>query len=351
MKKILLLTVFACMALLVACSGGANETPITPGVWETDELFVNESIGLQFQVPRGWEGGMDAEEVLASAGDGLQFLQDYSDLPIEEMQELLEDVQLIDMIVLHPMTGSTVQIELQRLPAVVRGVDEDEFFDDAVEGLADTLGIDVTRIPGTRTIGGEVFHGAQAEVEILPGISMGMRMYFRLDGRNFITIGVTQIGDVVDIDDILTFFNEPGADLIYQPAPPALTHEDFVGTWVWNVDEDYTITFNADGTGSRGYFVETVEDLMGIILDELGQAFIDEVLSQMSEEEFFELMILELYEPFEWEYADGHLFLDFEHESNLKGFFHEDWAPTIEGNLLIIESLDFQEFNFVYIKQ
>ena len=76
--------------------------------------------------------------------------------------------------------------------------------------------------------------------------------------------------------------------------------EELFGTWDWDEDDTFTLTFNPDGTGIRDWAGEP--------------------------------------EDFEWVTIGHYLFIDFEH-----------WAFFVEDGVLIIESQQVPELYFIYI--
>lgn len=350
MKKLLgILTICAMSIVLIACA--SNDVVPEAGVWQEDDLFVNESLGLQFQLPRGWQG-LSGDELVEVLGHGAAIL---SELNVDEMDNLLETMEenpVHDMFVVHPSTGSTIQLMFQRLPRAASRYTSEEALEAMIEDVERELpGLSMQMQPGSVRIGEQEFYTAIGSFEIMPGFEMAMQKFLRLDGRNATVIGITQMGDVVNIEEILTFFNVPGAERIYIPEPDVVEAADLVGTWVWNLGDDYVYTFYADGTGVRGPVINSLDEIMDIVIDAFGQRLVNEMLEEFGEDEFFEIMLLEMgVEPFEWEIANEVLYLDFEFVA-LFGVANEEWTAIIEDDLLTITSRQAPDLTFSYIRQ
>jgi len=359
MKKLVTMMGLLVTAVVLTACGSDDDVAPESGGWN-DDLFVNESLGFQFQLPRGWNSvyGDDLAEALGMGATLLSEME--SELPVDEILEAMEDGPIHDMFAVDPFTGATAQVMFQRLPRAARRYSSEEALDSIIEAMEEEMpGVEATIRSGSTTIGNYEYYSADIVVEAIPGVEMLMQKYLRLEGRNAIIIAFTSVGDVsVDFDEILYFFNEPGAPRIEIEELATVEESDLIGTWVWNMDEDYVVTFNADGTGIRGYVIESLDDIMDELVGELGQALIDEIIADIGEEEFLELMMEELEsqlggpvtEEFEWEIANDILYIDLESVGTF-GVANEEWEATIDGDVLSIESLQAPDLRFSYIRQ
>jgi hypothetical protein len=175
-------------------------------------------------------------------------------------------------------------------------------------------------------------------------MEMSMRMYLHLEGRNASVIMLaSMMGD--DLEDILSFFNEPGAARIEIEQPESAEESDLVGTWAWNMDEGYLLIFNEDGTGVRGNVIDSIDDIMAELIDEIDQADLDAFLDEFGEDALLE----SLMEEFKWEISNDILFIDLPSVGSF-GVANEEWDAFIEDDMLTIESRQ-ASGGFSYIRQ
>jgi len=106
-KKILIpIALFLMAALLfVACGGGAGQAP-ERGSWD-GVTYTNESLGLRFHLPEGWEVSTDAQ--LAAR------MRQAADVFDDMSLELIETHSFIDMHAESIATHVSVQINYERL--------------------------------------------------------------------------------------------------------------------------------------------------------------------------------------------------------------------------------------------
>ena len=336
--------------VLTACGLVLSDAAPEPGVWQ-DDIFVNESLGLQFQLPRGWES-LTGAELVEVLGHGANILSELNDTEVADIFDVMEENPIHDMFVIHAATGSTIQLMFQRLPRAAGRYTSQDILEIMIEDMEDEMPGLVMNIQSESVrIGEQDFYTAIGSFEIMPGFEMEAQKFLRLDGRTATVIAITQMGDVVNIEETLTFFNVPGADRIYIPEPAAIEESDLVGTWAWNLDAEYTYRFYADGTGRRGYIIDSLDEVMDELVADLGQRFVDQMLESMGEDEFFELLLEELgVEAFEWEILNEVLYLDFEFVA-LFGVAHEEWIATIDGNVLTLVSRQADDLIYSYIRQ
>ena len=316
MKKLkIAIILIGCIIFATSCGaiGGGNQADDypRPGSWVGD-MFVNEWLGVQFQLPAGWDapGPRQLEEIL---GMGAIVLE-HADMEIsEEVLEAMEGGAAHDMYAINFVTGSTAQIMFERLPRSARNVDIASEIDDMIEELKRELPISEATVRSNTVFIGEVeFHVMDAVLDMM-GMTLYMSQYVNLEGRNLrmITIGST---DRDEIEHIWGYFNVVGADPIESVAPEfdipdidlTLAEEDFIGIWDWDMGMDYEYEFFEDGTGIRG--------MPGVL------------------------------EEFTWTLVDGELHLRL-------GGMMELWVPTIEGDVLTITSLQIEGMTYSYIRR
>jgi len=343
MKKLLTMMVmlFAVVSL-TAC--GSNDAIPEAGVWN-DDIFVNESLGLQFQLPRGWQS-VEGEDLVQIAGAGAALL---SDIEIDEVLEQMERNPIHDLYAANFFTGSSVQIMFQRLPRSARNYSSEQALESLIEAV-DEMGTVTANIrPGATRIGNYEFYSSDVVMSV-PGIGeMFMQYHLRLEGRNMIVILLGSM-NADEFEDMLYFFNEPGADRIELGAANLAEASDLIGTWAWNMDPDYLLIFNPDGTGVRGYPVDSLDDIIDYLIEEFGQAFVDEWIDELGEDGLLEAMLEEMVEEFEWEIFDNVLYIDFEFIASF-GVANEEWEASIDGDTLYIESLQAPGMVYSYIRQ
>ena len=348
MKKLLIIVTMLFTVSLAAC-GDSDAVP-EPGVWNED-IFVNESLGIQFQLPGGWES-VEGEELVELLGVGADFLSAIdSDLANDEILEAMEENPLHDMYAMNRFTGSTVQVMFQRLPRAARRYSSEEALEFFIETMEEEMGsFNLSMRSGNTTIGKYEFYSAEGVLELMPGFEIQVLMFLRLEGRN---ASIISLGSMMDneFDDILYYFNEPGTARIEIEGPDVAEASDLIGRWAWNLDEDYIYIFNEDGSGVRGYADVSIEDVIEALITELGEDMVDDLLDQFSEEELLEMTMEELVvEEFKWEIVDGVLYLDFAEIASL-GLANEEWDAVIDGNMLIIESRQAPGLAYTYIRQ
>jgi len=334
MKKLLTLVVVTSVLILTAC--GVDDVAPTAGVF-TDNVYINESVGLQFQLPRGWDF-LNEQEIADATGIGAEVLSALgSDFTNNDVLNRMEESPLHDMMATNHFDGTNVQVMFQRLPRSARNASTQEELEKALEEFEDSgLNMVSTMNPGQTRIGSYDFYSANLEIEFFPGFYMAVRMFLRLDGRNMTMVNVTALNQSM-IDDILNYFGYPGATLIEIPELESAAASDLIGAWVWNMDEDYQLIFNADRTGIRGYIIDSIDELIDLLAEELDEEMIYEFIDEFGVDDLWELFA-ELWEEFEWELVDGVLYLDFEYFSSFGGF-HEEWIATIDDDVLSIENI------------
>jgi len=354
MKKILpVLSILTVLTLFLVGCGGNDEAPVA-GTWN-DGVFVNESLGLQFQLPRGWDP-LVGDEIANLLGAGAFVLDQMDGVSTADLLEEMERNPLHDMVAMDMSSGSMVQIMYQRLPRSASRYTSERALQEIIgDDAATAFGMELTPLSSSVYIGENAFYGATGTMDVM-GLQISLSLFVNLQGRNATVIMMSDMGIFEDLDEMLVFFNTPGAELIYQPEPAAVEAADLLGVWAWNVDNEYVLIFNADGTGARGYVIIDEEAFLDDLEEELGtdvfDALVDEVggvrnLLELMIEEFEELG---MSESFEWELANGVLHIDFETVGSF-GLANEEWIATIDGNRLDIESRQVPGVSYSYIRQ
>ena len=294
--------------------GGNNQTDDNPrpGSWVAGDMFVNEWLGVQFQLPAGWDapGPRQLEELL---GMGAIVLE-HADMEIsEEILEAMEGGAVHDMYAINFISGSTAQIMFERLPRNARNVDMESEIEKLAEEMKRELPVSEATVRSNTVFIGEVeFYVIDAVLDMM-GMSLYMSTYVNQEGRNLRMIAIGSLNRE-EIEHIWGYFNVVGADRIESVAPEfeipevnlSLVEEDFIGIWDWDMGMDYEYEFFDDGTGIRG--------MPGLL------------------------------EEFTWALVDGELHLRI-------GGMMELWVPAIDGDVLTITSLQIEGMSYSYIRR
>ena len=292
MKKRIVAILLALMLVVSLAACGTVTTP-TRGAWD-EHVFTSEYLGLRFVLPLNWAVTSDAE-IAAAMGIAADFMGDAG-------VEIPDDLdQFHDMVANNLMTGSSVQIMFERHGGLLGLFTPSR--SDVIEGMTETLaeigGRVTADIPGTTRIGAYDWYSFDAELDMM-GMTIPSRQFFSIHEGYIRFISITIMDDSETVEDILANFI--GLDDPIPEPPQPERAEALFGTWAWDMDDDYTYLFNADGTGIRGFSGDL--------------------------------------EPFEWSTEGDHLMIGF-----------ESWTFTIEGDVLTIDSLDITGVTWSYIRQ
>ena len=297
-RKVLAVLLVTMLVLGLAACGGRT-TMVTPirGEWD-DHVFTSESLGLRFVLPANWMALSDAEIAqmrgLAAGAMGAAGV------------EIPEDAagEIPDMQAVNPLTGSNIQINFYR-GGRGRAPSRDQAIELMTEGFDELGGMDIRVIdtPGTTRIGAYDWYSFGTEIEMM-GISASGYNFFNIYGGYLRVIIITVMTDFETLEDFLPQFI--GLDDPIPEPPAAERAEALVGTWAWDVSEEFTYELNADGTGIRGIPGNT--------------------------------------EEFEW-HTEGndHLIMDL-------GFQVESWTFTITDDVLTIDSRQVPGTTWSYIR-
>lgn len=250
-KLFTLLMVLVAVLALSACSFLENARVTVPerGVWNGD-VFESEHLGLRFILPNSWEMATDAEiALLANA--------------MAPLAELGND-DFTDMMAVNHITGGTVRIMYERLRG--RFTTMDSFLQTTAEHL-EGIGVSVN-LDFSDTVRIGLYDWYVIGTEFRAG---GMTTF----SRQFITVQDGYIKYIVinyydheseDVETMLTFFSN-----LSSAAPQPQLASELVGNWLWDEDYSYIYNFNADGTGSRGFLWDDIENFNWRIINVPGE--------------------------------------------------------------------------------
>ena len=204
----IILLVFA----IAACGNDEEEEILNPsrGIWE-DDTFTSEYLGLEFELPTGWEM-LDDKDIAEFLGVVFNDAAPAMGVEIpDEVLEALEDEQFHDMYAIHPFSGSNVQIIFERSPLAML-ISEEDYFEtliEQLEGMAN-MGMefgDFEIASDTTTIGNYEWESLSTEIVLGAGIEMQSHTFVNIQGPNIRAIVITiGLGDET-VDDILDAFS------------------------------------------------------------------------------------------------------------------------------------------------
>ena len=161
---------------LTACGGGAS---VDSGYW-TRNTYANESIGITFDVPAGWNRVSGAD-----FGTVLEVGSEASDIPANAWTD---DELLVFAAASSESEMSTVIIGAERASGRVSASRSLNLIVDELEAG----GMTARRVPGTTRIGEHDWYLIEAEMEMF-GITMLSHTYFRAQGRYGISIIIVTV--------------------------------------------------------------------------------------------------------------------------------------------------------------
>ena len=195
---------------LTACGATSEEEDILPqrGSWDGD-VFVNEYLGIQFQLPEDWYAP-DEDQLAAILGLGTEVMFPEGSEITDEILEFLEEEEMHDLYAINLMSGSSVQVLFSRLPRLSGNISVIELFEITQEELAEEMDMEIDFYihSGTTTIGRYDFYGMDWTLEFIPGMEIVMRSFVNIDGRNIRTIMIGAMNDE-EIENVLSYFSEP----------------------------------------------------------------------------------------------------------------------------------------------
>jgi hypothetical protein len=287
-----------------------RETP-TRGRWDNG-VYTNEYLGLRFAPPSEWRAATD-EEIAATMGLGMEVMDAFTDVDVSDEMWDQMDSTFHEMMASNIFTNASVQIVFENLGFAGFLMSESNFIDMMEEELSAMEGIGFVRVPGTTEIGEYDWYSFGTVIEMnipeVGEITVYGRQFVNIH-RGFIRLIQISYSDHSEsLEEILDMFiglDDPIPE--HTPLEEGEHAEELVGTWEWDVDSSYTYTFNADGTGSRGF-------------------------TFMSED--FEWMTM----------GDDHLVI----EMGLVGV--ESWTFTISDGVLTIDSRQIAGMTYSYIRR
>ena len=296
----------------VALPAGLWGKPVR-GEWNGN-VWTSEYLGLYFEMPMGWEAASD-EEKAAFLGLGVELV--FPDRLTDDWWAAQGTV-LNDLMAIELVTGSNIQIIIERMPYIDITLDELVVY---TAELLPQFGIGANLNVPSRVIAGAEWAGLDAYADFM-GFRREMSYFIRLvDGFSW-TILVTFGQNPRTIGEYLGLFGHidhaplptwtPHLSIEAATALPALDAPDadhpLIGTWAWDEDEMYEYNFYPGGTGTRGFHA------LGII------------------------------DSFTWEAQDDHLVLRLP-------IMHESWTFVIDGDVLTIDSRQVPGMTFSYIRR
>lgn len=102
-----------------------EETPYAAGVW-TDNVYTNESLGLTFPLPEGWQYGTQ-EELAEVMGSG-QEVTGYSD------EELSATDPIYDLYIYNDSTGASLMMMAEDT-SIYGNISAQDYLDSVADGL------------------------------------------------------------------------------------------------------------------------------------------------------------------------------------------------------------------------
>ena len=311
MKKLkIAIVLIASVLFVISCGNNQADDYPRAGSWVESDMFVNEWLGVQFQLPAGWDVPFRGELERM----GLIVLEN-ADIEIsEEILEAMEEgAAVYDMYATNYFTRSSASIAFERLPRNARNVDMGSKLENIMEDMKQEFPISEATIHSDTALIGELeFYVLDAVFDVM-GRSSYMISYTNLEGRNLRTIMIFS-SNQEELDHIWGYFNIVGAERIESVAPEYdipevdlnLVEEDFIGIWDRVCGLNYKYEFFDDGTAVRGF--------------------------------------PRVQEEFTWTLVDGELHL------RLRGRM-ELWVPIIDGDVLTLTSLRSEGISHSFIRR
>ena len=305
-KLITLLLIFVTLVSFTACTGGSSaEARLRAGII-TDDVYINEWLGLQFQFPSGWFTLSSAELQLLLGFAGRFTPGEEINISEAEWNELGEVVDLFAMQV----AGSNVLIGFERVRA---GQSGSAFINLLATNARRDGAWNIYTHANTVQLGERQYYVLDFNAFVLGDVVVSQRMLVNIENRIATVIVITARTDE-ERNHLMQYFNVPGAALIDSRAfgyvfyddftPP--TFEELLGEWAWDGGNDFIYQFNKDGTGIRGFPA--------------------------------------MREKFTWELVDYRLYLTL-------GFRTEQWRIAIVDDVITISSLQVPGMFYSYIRQ
>ena len=295
MKRKLFTALLALLLVITLAACGGSVVEPTPGTWD-DHVYTSDYLGFRFVLPFPWENPTELQRSIMM-GLGQEVVGGELDLP--------DDIDLdqeLELFVQNPITGANIQIRFEAHGSR-RAPTGSDFQEGMTEAAAEMGAGRVTPQSGTTRIGDSDWYSVSIEMELF-GQSMNQRHFFSEESGYIRMIVVTYSPGVDNLSDIMALFVGLEGPL---PAVPEVGQDPaLLYTWHWDANDDYTYTFNADGTGSRGF--------SGV------------------------------QEPFEWRTADDTLVLS-------GALMAEVWTFTIDGDVFTIDSQQAPGMTFSYIRE
>ena len=284
-KRLFAILILLYLCLLGACNDTAQEVPISAGTWhdhvDTNDLYVNEFMGIQFQLPNAWRG---------FTNEHLEYHQDFLEISMLTAPRLNSEMISIngdftnEMVALNlsarpgtaesPPDAGTIQLISGRLNQRIRNRTPLDIFEvifqrvprhareytalDLLELIQNDLyetGITSFNLHETPvSIGRYEFYLLQTVSETSVLVPLERRIYLNLDADKQVRIIIVAGLTSEHVDEVMTYFTEPNAPLIQvqgalERDDELLDESELIGDWLWIHQQCNLHTFNLDFTG------------------------------------------------------------------------------------------------------
>ena len=308
MKKLLgSICVVLCFFALVACDNHIEREFHAVGTWHdhfhVNDLYTNEFMGLQFQLPNSWR---------AFTIEELEAYDNFLEIGLLSVPRIDPNLLSIngdlrtDMVALNlsarpgtavtlPDAGTVQMIsgqlsehamnrtQLDALELMFQRMPKNESVYTALE-LLEIIQNDLGAQGTTRsriydhpiTIGRYEFYFMQIAVESTNHVTLERRIYVNLEEKDVRIVVITDFNSE-RIDVIMAYLDELGTPILetvgLNRENEILDSEELIGEWIWNGDNCSSHTFHADGSGVQRHCGGYSRDFGWMIFD--GAVFID----------------------------------------------------------------------------
>ena len=194
-----------------------NEYP-EPGTWITDDMFVNEWLGVQFQLPAGWDFLSDSEleEIFEEIiEESLTALGEENSVLSEIRIRAIKGNVVYDMLAINLLTSSSVQINFTRIPLQAINYGVEMLMEEATRNIP--LGYTYTIRTDTVFIGDVEFYVIDV-ISNFMGATWYRTTHINQSGRNLRYITIESMNQS-EIEYIWGYFNEIGTERIESAVP------------------------------------------------------------------------------------------------------------------------------------
>ena len=333
-KHVALKIIFLCGLFLLSGCDETSIEPIPSGEWydffSTNDLYRNELMGIQFQLPNSWRGftNENLEQNQHFLERGLLSTPNIDPDLISIQGELIVDMIAMNLSArpgsaLTASEAGTVQVIAGRLyqnarhhtpidalqmmfQRSPREADEYTARDllEIIENDLERSGVAYLFIADEiSTIGIHEFYMLETVIEAVNHFPLTRRIYLNLEGDLIRIIVVTSLNSG-QIDQLMAYFLAPEMPIfqergVFERRSEVVDKAELLGTWVWEEDGCSTHDFKSDGTGI--------------------QTFCDGYL-----------------QSFDWTFIDGALLMNFETPAHT--VFTQMWQTNLVDQTLTLTS-------------